>query len=139
MEHSGIFRSGRSEGGASNLSAGIDKKFLQFRERPLIDGGAGNDREIAMGGEEGLMLAEKFAQAALGAVAQDRVADRRGGRDDANAGQWKRGSALGDGAGSPPEGEGAGVETTALGAHDANVVLAAEMLLRAETHGGPRR
>jgi hypothetical protein len=127
---------GGSGHGGGDLTARLDKEFLQFRIRPLIHGGPGDEQVIAAGGQKRLMPAEKFAEAAFGAVAQDGVADGGGRSDEARAREVNRnGSGGGDGPGKPPDGESAGVVAAAFGTDGANVALAAEMLLRAETHG----
>lgn len=113
----------------------MHESFFQFHERPLVDGGAGDQQKIALRGETVLMSAKKFAETAFGAIAMDGVADGGGGGDHAGAGSddgdFRR-------AREPPDREGARVETTAFSPDSTNFVLAAEVLLRAKTHG-PRR
>jgi hypothetical protein len=76
--------------------------------------------------EELLVPAEDLAQAALGAVAKDGVADRLGRGDEAGAAL--RGVAL---PGQPPDRERPAVQTGPLLADVADVALAAKVLPRA--------
>ena len=86
------------------------------------------------------MVAKRFTEAAFGAVAADGVAHGGGRRNDADAGQVGCGGEIRDGvAAFPPHGEGAAIDATTLFADDADIALAAQVLLRAETHGGVAR
>jgi len=60
--------------------------MLQFGEFPAVDRGAGDQHEVATGGNEGLMPAKNLAQAALGASTGDGIADLRKRGDEADAG-----------------------------------------------------
>jgi hypothetical protein len=60
------------------VRAGLGEFFLQLGQGPLAGGGARDEHEIAAGWDELLLMTENFAEAALGAVAEDGVAD--GGR-----------------------------------------------------------
>jgi hypothetical protein len=56
----------------------MHENFLQFRERPLVDGGAGDQQEITLRGEAVLVGTKKFTEAALGTIAVDGVAHGSG-------------------------------------------------------------
>lgn len=128
---------GQFGGGRRNLGAGQQEVFLELRERPLGHGGAGNQEIVALCRQLFLVGAKQFSKPAFGAVAVDGIA--HGGRGGDDAGTWQRARCerIG-GRGSPPSSKGSGVKTTPLGPDNTNFVLAAEMLLRAKTHG-PRR
>ena len=81
------------------------------------------------------MSAKEFAEAALGPVAVDGIAD--GGRGSDHAGAWCCDSCRRSNRrpGMPPNGEGAGIDTAAFGADSTNFILAAKVLLRTKTHG----
>jgi len=116
------------------MTAGFDKFLLQFRIRPPVHGGPGGDKQIDPRGKLLLVLAEHLAEAAFGPVAQNGPSDgrRRGGRANAGFGR----SCLR--APQAPNGEGAAVPAHALFADGADVALAAQVLLRAESHGRRR-
>jgi hypothetical protein len=61
----------------------MHENFLQFRERPLVDGGAGDQQEITLRGEAVLVGTKKFTEAALGTIAVDGVAHGSGRCDHA--------------------------------------------------------
>ena len=108
----------------------------------MAGGGAGDQHEIAAGRDELLLVAENFAEAAFRAIAEHGVADGSGRGHDADAGNRPRGRGGGRGVGvatAPPHREGAAVDAAALFADGANIALAAQVLLRAETHGGVAR
>ena len=97
-----------------------------------MHGGAGDQKKITMGGQAALMSAKEFAETAFGAVAVNGVTHRGSGGDHAGA----RADAERSGwVGEPPNCESAGVKATALSSDSSNFVLAAEVLLRAKTHG----
>ena len=122
------------------MRAGFGEFFSQFDDRHVLGGGAGDEHQVATGRHEVLVLAKGFAEAALGAVAAHSVADGGGGRDDANARRAGWDGEIGGGvAAFPPDGEGAAIQAAAVFADDADVALAAQVLLRAETHGGVAR
>ena len=105
----------------------------------MLGGGPGDEHQIAAGGHAQLVLAEDFAQTALGAIAADGVADGGGGGDHADARRVGGGARERGVAALPPQGEGATIHPASLFADDADVALAAHVLLRAETHGGVAR
>lgn len=105
----------------------------------MLRRGAGDEHQVAAGGHALLVLAEDFAETALGAVATDGVADGGGRSDHADARCVGIGDRQWDVAALPPQGEGATIHPASLFADDADVALAAQVLLRAETHGGVAR
>ena len=122
------------------MRAGLGEFFPQLDEGHVLGGGAGDEHQVATGGHEVLVLAKGFAEAALGAVAAYGVAHGRGGRDHADPGRAGWDHEVGGGvAALPPDGEGAAIEAAAEFTNDADVALAAQVLLRAETHGGVAR
>ncbi len=118
-----------------DLPAGLEEIFLQLRVRPVKNGGAGDQEQVAIARELVLMSAKEFSEAALGAIAVDGVAD--GGRGSDHAGAWccEGCGGIGRRPGPPPNGEGAGIDAAAFGADSTNFILAAKVLLRAKTHG----
>jgi len=95
-----------------------------------------------------LMTPKNFTQTALGAVAQHGVAHGRGRGHDANppcvrrsgvSGAWAGGRNNRCRAPETPQGEGAAIDTASLLPDGAEIALATQMLLRAETHGGRGR
>lgn len=77
------------------------------------------------------MASKDFPQAAFGAIAVDGIADGFGRGNDAEA----SGVVCWSLAKEPPKREKTALDTAALFANFAKIALAANMLLRAETHG----
>ena len=120
--------SGAERGG--DLAAGVDEPAFEFGEGRAVEGRAGVQDQIAAGGDKILVAAKELAQAALGAVALDGVADGGSRGDDAETrrrGGWRI-------AAEPGERECAAVEAAAVFADRAEIDLAAQMLLGAKTH-----
>lgn len=68
-----------------DLAAGLEEIFLQLSVRPVKDGGAGDQEQVAITRQLVLMSAKEFAEAALGAIAVDGVANSGRGSDHAGA------------------------------------------------------
>lgn len=119
----------RLGGGRSQLATGLDEPLCHLGKFHPQQRGTGGEDEIEAGGHEGLVLAEDFAQAALGAGAGDGVADRSARGDHAHAG--------GSGGGvrrtrAPHEQERAAIGAAAVLAHSAEVAVALHALEGAE-------
>jgi hypothetical protein len=101
----------------------------------MKDGGAGDQEQVTIARELVLMSAKEFAEAALGAITVDGVADS--GRGGNYAGAWCSYSCsrISRRPGPPPDGQGTGIDAAAFGADSTNFILAAKVLLRAKTHG----
>ena len=80
-------RGGRSGRGRwRQLATHLREPLLHFGQRQAQEGGAGGEHEVEAGRDELLVAAENLAQAALGAVALDGIADGGAGGHDADAG-----------------------------------------------------
>ena len=116
-------------GGRSQLATGLREPLCHLGELHPQQRGTGGEDEIEAGGHEGLVLAENFAQAALGARAGDGIADRGTGGHHAHAGGsgggvgWTR---------APHEQERAAIGAAAVLAHSAEVAVALHALEGAE-------
>ena len=80
---------GRGRSG-HELAAGLSEALLHIGKFEPEEGGAGSQHEIEAGRHEGLVAAVDFAEAALGAVAMDGVADGSPGGDHPHAGSGGR-------------------------------------------------
>jgi len=122
------------------LGAGVGEFSRELRDGQVLGGGAGDEHQVTTRRHEVLVLAKRLTEAAFGAVAADGVADGSGRSDDTDARQVRCDREFrGDVAVLPPHSEGAAIDTTTLFADDADVALAAQVLLRAETHEGVAR
>lgn len=115
----------------SELGAEGNEAFLDNGERLPGHAVAGDEQQIGARWHEFLMSAENLAQATLGSIAQDRIADSGDGRDDSDSTKTVGGSPTRE----PPKREKTAVNPAALFANQTKIALAANMLLRAKTHG----
>jgi len=105
--------------------------MLHFGKFQPKKGGAGGQDEIKPRRHESLVAAIDFAEAALGAVAVNGIADRNAGRDHAHAG-W---NGRRPGRPHPPsQEEGTAVEAAALLTNGAEVGVAPQALPGAQVH-----
>ena len=113
------------------LAARLGEPLLHFGKFQPEEGGAGGEYEVEAGGHEGLVFAVDFAEAALGTVAVDGIANGGPGGDHAYAG----GSGGGLGGTRPPgQEEGPAIEAAALLANGAEVAVAPQALPGAQVH-----
>ena len=122
------------------MGAGVGEFFRELRDWQVLGCGAGDEHQVTTRRHEVLVLAKRLSEAAFGAVAADGVADGSGRGNDTDARQvgcyrevWRGVAVL------PPNGERAAIDTATVFADDADVALAAQVLLRAETHEGVAR
>jgi hypothetical protein len=118
-------------GGRSQLLTREDESLLHDREFQPEQGGAGGQHKVEAGGHEVLVAAVDFAQAALGAVAMDRITDSGAGSDHADAGPRGRGPG---GMDAPSQEEGPAVNAAALFTNGAEVIVAPQALPGAQAH-----
>jgi hypothetical protein len=103
----------------------------------LGGGGAGDQQQIAPGGNGGLVMAKDFAKPTLGAIAQGGVTHGRRGRDNAHARTSDRRSHRI--AAFPPNGKSPAIEPAAAFADRSDFARATQMLLSAKSHVTPSR
>lgn len=118
-------------GNRGKLAAGGEESILDDQKRLVIHGTAGDEEQIPPSGHEILILPKNSAQAAFSAVALHGVADSGDRGDHAHS----PGEVSGVFAGKPPSGENPAVNPATLFANTAKIALAANVLLRAKTHG----
>src|SRR6478609_4012112 len=111
--------------------AGLDKARGDLGEREAQQRAPGGEDEIQAGRDQFLVPAVDLAQAALGAVAVDGVADRGAGGDHTHAGRAGR---FRGGTGAPRKQEGAAVHAAALFADRAEFNHAPQALAGAQMH-----
>lgn len=123
--------------GGSQLPTGGDEPLLHFRERLAQGGGTRGQHEVEPGGHEVLVLAEHFAEAPLGAVAQHGVVADGGLRGDhAHAGGRR---VVRRGPGTPDQEERAAIGAATMLARGAEVAIALHALRGAEALRRRRR
>jgi hypothetical protein len=114
----------------------IHELLLQFAISKPIERGACHEQKIVVRRHQLLMGAKNFPKTALRAVAADGGPDRRSRSDYSKSGLG--GSGRDDGLffpPAPPEGEGPAIMTAPAFPHGTEIVLTAQVLLGAETHG----
>jgi hypothetical protein len=116
-------------GNSGKFGAGGGEFLLKLGEGPTVDRGPGDQHQVAIHGNQGLVPAKNFTEPAFGASAGNGVANLSVGGDDTQSG----GRAIG--ASEPPKCKGTTVNAFTLLANGAEIPRAAQMLLWAETHG----
>ena len=124
-------RLGRGSGTGGEFVTDVGELPFHLGELQPEQGGAGGEHEVEAGGHEGLVAAVDFAEAALGAVAVDGIADGGPGGDDPHAGG--RGGGFG-GAHPPGQEEGPAVHAAALLTNGAKIIVAPQALPGAQAH-----